>query len=224
MNAYSQVEQKDTSLPFSKEKKEFDEGVYTDVYWPYIIVGKRKITILEPYYSIETEARFSNNSYFVYFFNMPNHVLPIKTPRSLYHSDKETWVNATWESTIEITHNIYNDIKRKINELTKLQKNWNSYNAKKISKSTCLRIITFLDNLIELINYRRLSLLSPFVVPCPNGSIQLEWENNKKELEVIIPCRKNKPIEYLRSFEDFYEEGLINSPRELVNHIMWLKE
>ena len=69
-------------------------------------------------------------------------------------------------------------LKAKIREISKLEKNWDSYGADPIKR----KIINKTNNIIDFLDK---SIPDPNIVPNVQG-IQLEWENDPKALEIYI--------------------------------------
>ena len=122
----------------------------------------------------------------------------------------------------EIFQRNYGDVLRKIEDIIKLPNNWDSYNAVRISNKTSDRAIRFLRELFKALNDKGKALPKPFVVPCPDGSIQFEWEKSSKGLEVIIPYSKDDRIGFLKVQGNDYEEGFVDNPEDLLEYLIWI--
>lgn len=79
--------------------------------------------------------------------------------------------------------------RKKLEELSKLPENWNSYGSPAIDQ----KVIEVTANLLS--DLAKLQMPEPEIFPVSGGGIQLEWENSNCGLELeILP---NKSIEYL---------------------------
>ena len=228
------TDQEYVSTTFPQKRKELD--VVSGSLLSFLITGERVIYPSGTFWISRDSGRYSSNSYVVYLYiastgeveslltrENPFYILPIEPLKSTYAPGKGDWTIPTWKNTlIDNFQNNYSDAIRKIRETSKLQNNWNSYNAVNISKTTRLRANNFLFELFRLLNFKHIVLPKPFVAACPNGSIQFEWDIEKKELEVIIPYSEKKEISFLRSYKDDYEKGSIKDPTELLEYMIWL--
>lgn len=229
-------DQEDVSAIFPQKRKELYWDVVSGVLWSFLITGERVFYPSQILWTSGDSGRYSSNSYVSYLYissseeieslhtrKNPFYILPIESLKSTYAPGKNDWTIPTWKNTLlEHFQNNYRGIIQKIKETSKLQSNWNSYNAVKISKTTRQRAINFLFELFRLLNFKNIVLPKPFVVACPDGSIQFEWDIKKKELEVIIPYSKNKEISFIQSYKSDYKEGFIKDPTELQEHLRWL--
>lgn len=131
------------------------------------------------------------------------------------------WIPASWESPNSSNSKTsgFNDAIRKITELSKLPGNWDSYGAATINEKTIERAIDFI---LDLMNIKELLKLDqPFVLPCPDGSIQFEWYYENKELEIEIPYPSEEQVGFLRKYGDILEEGSC-SYKEAIEQLHWL--
>ena len=76
-----------------------------------------------------------------------------------------------------------------LSELAELPENWNGYGSRRIQPAAILQA----SDLIEALE--KLAMPVPQFVPVSGGGIQLEWHNNKCELEVEI--RADGTMEFL---------------------------
>ena len=82
-----------------------------------------------------------------------------------------------------------NSARNKLQELSKLPENWNTYGSRPIQPEAIEVTAKLISDLIKL------GMPEPHIFPVSGGGIQLEWENSKCELEIeVMP---NKSIEYL---------------------------
>jgi len=135
-------------------------------------------------------------------------------------SNKDDWV-ATWiDIPFDSFQDNYSEAIKKVNDTTKFAKNWDSYGAERISVMTASRAINFLYESLRALNNCGITLPKPFTAPCPDGSIQFEWEKENKELEVVIPHNIGDKISFLQIEGDDYKEGIIDHPSELVEYFL----
>jgi len=81
-------------------------------------------------------------------------------------------------------YNVYsNRIIKKLTNFSKLEENWDSHGASKISWITITNAIDFFMKVID--NFPDSPI--PFVVPVPDGRIHFEWQRLSNELHHLIP-------------------------------------
>lgn len=99
----------------------------------------------------------------------------------------------------------FEDSYKKLEDILKLENNWNGNKAKRFSNDLINKCKKLLDNLDS----------EPFIAPCADGSVQFEWEKrNGQYLEFNI--YENK-IEMFRIYEKGKEvEEIINSENDLI--------
>ncbi len=68
----------------------------------------------------------------------------------------------------------------KLIELSLLENNWNSYGGKPITKLALVRA----DLLLKAL--QAIQAVEPFICPCNDGGIQLEWHRNGFDIEIEI--------------------------------------
>ena len=113
----------------------------------------------------------------------PNNIIPFD--RSIETEKKFS----NWEKQAEIVSYLKHCSKLilSIVKTTKLPNNWDSYEGTPVNWSTCSNAIILLSNIFDAFYILDLTFIEPFIAPCPDGSIQFEWEYEDKELEIIIP-------------------------------------
>lgn len=117
----------------------------------------------------------------------------------------------------------------RINHLSDLEKNWDGYNAPRffeVHQSRARTLYYYFALAIDKLYLHTYSMMykdilnskdfgvKPFVAPCSDGSILFEWSGKRfpdKQLEILIPADENSPLEYLKSSDNFEEEGIINN-------------
>jgi hypothetical protein len=118
---------------------------------------------------------------------MPFDATPSYVPKGL---------NTQWSSVSSVfEENLWSRAaQKKLEELSKLPENWNSYGSQPIQPDAIEVTAKLLSDLVKL------KMPEPQIFPVSGGGIQLEWENSKCELEIeILP---NKSVEYLIVDED----------------------
>lgn len=98
----------------------------------------------------------------------------------------------------------------RLKNFSKLEKNWDSYGASKISWSTIANAIDFFMRVVD--NYPNSPI--PFVAPYPDGRIHFEWQKFSKELHHLIPKDNENSFIYrmiIRKegvLEDYYDKAI----------------
>lgn len=86
------------------------------------------------------------------------------------------------------------DSQDELHKLRELPENWDSYASPRIKD---VSVKTTADLLIALAKFE---MPKPQIFPVSGGGLQLEWQRNKRELEIeVLP---DGSIEYLKVFED----------------------
>ena len=79
--------------------------------------------------------------------------------------------------------------RKKLEELSNLPQNWNSYGSRPVQQGAIETVANLLSDLAKI------SMPEPQIFPVSGGGIQLEWKNSQCELEIeVLP---DKSIEYL---------------------------
>ncbi|MBM4332254.1 MAG: hypothetical protein FJ117_13715 [Deltaproteobacteria bacterium] len=138
---------------------------------------------------------------------------------------ENNWVAATWElPKVPSLQEYLNRVWAKIKRIMQLPSNWDSYGAIQVPLRTIARALEVLIEAYEVQDQMGYEPLIPFIAPCADGSIQLEWENNNKELEARVAPPAEEKIVLLRGSkkEQDYQEDIIDSPAEIVHYLLWL--
>jgi hypothetical protein len=90
------------------------------------------------------------------------------------------WQVSTREGVVKHTPQWLNNLLDELTALSRLPANWDSYGARPIDPQAALMAARFLDSVL-----REDSFL-PKLVPTVRGNIQLEWYNDRAELEVEV--------------------------------------
>lgn len=166
-----------------------------------------------------------NNANNVYTYTIPQAKLTIENAILAHASGQNTWVVPTWKDPKFVLLSEYlTPIWVRLKEIMKLPSNWDSFDAEPISPQTVAKTIELLIEVFEMeyrLGYER---IIPFVAPCSDGSVQIEWEVGKKELEVVIPSSENEKISLLQVSGEGkeFKESTINSPEEISEYLSWL--
>lgn len=101
-------------------------------------------------------------------------------------------INKSEKILIQSTGHIYlkwlPEIIKKLEEISNLQKNWDTYQANPISIDVICYCLSFVFKILERCD------LPPSIVPTSLGGIQLEWHTDKGDLEIEIG--ENRKISY----------------------------
>lgn len=95
------------------------------------------------------------------------------------------------------------DSQNELHKLKELPENWDRYGSPKIENRAVKTTADLLTNLAKF------GMPKPRIFPVSGGGLQLEWQQNSRELEIeVLPDGK---IEYLKVYEDGeMTEGVIN--------------
>ncbi len=93
---------------------------------------------------------------------------------------------------------------KKLEQLSKLPENWNSYGSRPVQAEAIEITANLLSDLVKL------KMPEPQIFPVSGGGLQLEWKNLGRELEIEIRC--DRRIEFLVVDEEgeMYEGQLPN--------------
>lgn len=75
---------------------------------------------------------------------------------------------------------------KKLGKFAKYPENWDSYGAKIIDKDCIVTSINIIKQLIGQKPSMAFEMPTPFVAPLSTGGIQIEWEHDKRYLEIAI--------------------------------------
>lgn len=117
----------------------------------------------------------------------------------------------------ELFQKKYNDALEKISKFKELSNNWDSYNANRITQTTISRAEGFLRSIFLALLKKDKNLSEPFVAPCPDGSIQFEWNIGAREIEILIPYSEHIAVSYLMVENEHYNEGEVSTHNELID-------
>lgn len=109
----------------------------------------------------------------------------------------------------------FGNIEIQIDNFSNLPENWDSYNANTIDAPVLNRAKRLIRDMFFIFNDKGKSLPEPFVSPCPDGSIQFEWDLASKEIEILIPYSEQAAISYLTVENDVFSEAKITDNEEL---------
>lgn len=185
-------------------------------------IGERRKHVLGTLQVPEDTGITKSNSYIV-CVHYEGEEIPVIPPgvEFVEFSNKDDWVVATWtDIPFDSFQNNYGEAIKKVKDATKLKENWDSYGAESISVMTASRAINFLYESLRTLNNRGITLPKPFTAPCPDGSIQFEWEKESEALEIVIPHNIEDKISFLQIKGDDYKEGFIDHLSELVEYFL----
>lgn len=116
----------------------------------------------------------------------------------------------------------------RIYNLRDLPKNWDNYGASSFPEEQIERATqVYVQFLLWSFSYpEKLLDIQPFVAPCSDGTILLEWAGNRfplRQLELYIPRDLKSNLQYLKSSATLEEEAEI-SENELSILFGWLFE
>lgn len=201
-----------------------------------LVSGKRRLWLSENLGITVSEARVSANEYdgrlavrddnLEYEYSISWNDLTSKEMISVHSAGRNDWTVATWESTSESSfRRCYREPLAKIEEIKHLPERWDSYEAVCISSETGARAIQVLGKAFQVFNTGSEEPPVPFVSPCPDGSIELEWGKNGKELEIVIPFSEGEKISVLKVLENGeVVESSVDSSSEVSQFLLWLME
>jgi hypothetical protein len=168
-----------------------------------------------------------NEANYTYAYVIPHDALTGLRATPVHAGGENSWIVATWDlPKVPSIQGYLNQVWPKIKRIMKLPSNWDSYGAVQIVFRTIARALELLVEAYEAQDQLGYEPLIPFIAPCADGSIQLEWENNNRELEArVYPGPLEEKIFVLRVLkkEKDYHEDTIGSPAEIMPYLSWLR-
>jgi hypothetical protein len=166
-----------------------------------------------------------NEASYTHAYIIPHDALTGMSATPVHATGENDWIVATWElPKVPSLQKYLNQVWAKIKRIMELPSNWDSYGAVQIPCRTIARALEVLIEAHEAQDQMGYELPIPFIAPCADGSIQLEWENNNRELEVRVtppPEGKIVLLRVLRKEKDL-QENTIESPKEITSYLSWL--
>ena len=101
----------------------------------------------------------------------------------------------------------------RVKAFANLQKGWDSYSAAAIKPGAIRAAAAFLVLAASELRVRGVSMIAPFCAPVSRGSVQVEWEDDGKYLEIEFVDERQ--IEYMRSVGDLSAEGVTEREKAL---------
>jgi hypothetical protein len=119
---------------------------------------------------------------------------------------------------------VFGKVIKKIEQITKLEPNWDSFNSRPIEINCVSNIVRLLLAIMEWRESLGLNIPAPFVVPTPDGGIQFEWRKELKYIE-IATLPSTSDLEFL-AIEKVAEgelelEGILKSDDEIKELLYW---
>jgi hypothetical protein len=111
--------------------------------------------------------------------------------------DISTWIQEWWPWLRSVTESL--------DELRRLPENWDSYGAPKIDKAAAI-------GAIRLLAENNFQGPSPYVIPTSHGGIQLEWQDARGGVEIVVD--PNGWFSVLIDTEGAFEERQTRSIRD----------
>lgn len=103
-----------------------------------------------------------------------------------------------------------------------LPDNWDDDGGSRISRATWERATTFLrDNAIQLRDERHTHVAVPIISPVGDGSIDIHWKDECRQLLINVPADKEEPIEF---FGDDRGHTVVKGTLESSTSTLWLFE
>lgn len=150
------------------------------------------------------------------------HIAPLVVSKWIRTGQKDSWVEWSWQHTESQQHRLswIGESIKTLRRFQSLPTNWDSYGAAPIDKETVERTI---DVFLDIFNQSELRdrLPSPRVVPCPDGSIQMEWDVADCELEIVVSSSLSEPLEYLAVSPLETREGYLDQGA-MIRALYWL--
>lgn len=176
----------------------------------YEILNK-DITIKDDYFfsiftNILNRKRNSHEHFVYYEVSNSYHINPIQINNIEFRYNKEKWLNIKMNRDRLFSENIITQLKN----FSKLEDNWDSYGASKISWSTIVNAIEFFMKIVD--KYPNSPI--PFISPYPDGRINVEWQKFSKELHHLIPKDKSNYFIYRMinrkegALKDYYDKAI----------------
>ena len=119
------------------------------------------------------------NDFAYYEINNSYNTNPIQINNIEFRDNKEKNLNINLDRYKLFSKNTITQLK----SFSKLENNWDSYGANKISWATIANAIEFFVRIVD----RFPDSPIPFISPYPDGRIHVEWQKFSKELHHLIP-------------------------------------
>ncbi|HEC37387.1 hypothetical protein LCGC14_0594750 [marine sediment metagenome] len=113
------------------------------------------------------------------------------------------------------------------NYILNLSSNWDGYGAQPINEETLKRAYSLIENILQYFRDKMIEISIPLVQPVPDGSIDINWENDSFELLINISSETDKQVNlYGEKINSPEEEIEMHIPYDLVESmiIKWLKK
>ena len=123
--------------------------------------------------------RILPDNFAYYEINNSYNINPIQINNIEFRDNEEKKLNIKMSRNKLFSENVITQLK----SFSKLEDNWDSYGASKISWSTIANAIEFFMRVVD----RYPDSPIPFVSPYPDGRIHVEWQKFSKELHHLIP-------------------------------------
>jgi len=82
-------------------------------------------------------------------------------------------------------------------DILELPDNWDDEGASRISEATWERATRFLlDNALKLWDIQSSRVDAPTISPVSDGSIDIHWKNDRRQLLINVPANKEKLVEF----------------------------
>jgi hypothetical protein len=126
---------------------------------------------------LDSERNLPDN--FAYYeINNSYNINPIQMNNIEFRDNEEMKLNIKMSRNKLFSENVITQLK----SFSKLEDNWDSYGASKISWLTIANAIEFFTRVVD----RYPDSPIPFVSPCADGRIHVEWQKFSKELHHLI--------------------------------------
>lgn len=217
-------------------EKDFSEDVILKTHISFGFAGERQISASEIYSPIMCSAGVRHHAYLMgapvrstnkdniqYIRNISGDDVTGVKAIAVHSAGEGDWITPTWNNLrLSLFYDVYRQPLSKITEARRLPDKWNSYDAHRISKETSFRAAEALIEAFLTFCNLGVNAIVPFVAPCPDGSIQLEWELKEKELEIVVPFSIDQKIRILKAEKEDIVEAVIDSLSEMAEYLMWL--
>ncbi len=113
-----------------------------------------------------------------------------QSPQSFEYATPKPWAAPGYEL---FTTRWARPVVERLEELTRLPRNWDSYGGVAVTSASASEALWFLARLLEP------GSIAPWVVPLSDGGVQLEWHTGNLDVEVVFSPEQGDEVSIVDS-------------------------